>query len=396
MRLDRYKIHTIDLVVDRLRVSEESHDRLMTSLKESMRQGKGTMAVYDYDTETDALLFAAPDVPHHGRRVRRPCAAHLFVQLAQRGLPPMQRAGRGGGLRPREDHPRSEAFAARRRRRTAWARTATTCFSRCWRCWGAATISRWTIRWRAFPRRDECRAVRRFRAADGRSSEFSNAGGRRLVSWEGWPSISAAPRTRIPNAARSGASSSRLPQMFGLQRIAVQKGGIAVPHRRQEHRRGVGHVRSPSFRDWCARDPRTFDGKGVEDRAGGRQGDPRAPALPDRRGVGLPLAERVRRARFRAASAAHPVRHADRIEAGECALHPRRALDRPASARQPAADPQFRGVARRRQLGDRRRTRRGDDARRRLHRRRGAPRRGARAAISSPPVRSTISCNRTP
>ena len=52
MKLDRYKIHTIDLVVDRLRVSEESHDRLMTSLKESMRQGKGTMALYDYDTET--------------------------------------------------------------------------------------------------------------------------------------------------------------------------------------------------------------------------------------------------------------------------------------------------------------------------------------------------------
>ena len=47
MKLDRYKIHTIDLVVDRLRVSEESRDRLMTSLKESMRQGKGTMALYD-------------------------------------------------------------------------------------------------------------------------------------------------------------------------------------------------------------------------------------------------------------------------------------------------------------------------------------------------------------
>ena len=38
MRLDRYKIHTIDLVVDRLVVSEESRERLMTSLKESMRQ----------------------------------------------------------------------------------------------------------------------------------------------------------------------------------------------------------------------------------------------------------------------------------------------------------------------------------------------------------------------
>ena len=51
MRLDRYKIHTIDLVVDRLVVAEDARDRVMTSLRESMRQGKGTMAVYDYGTE---------------------------------------------------------------------------------------------------------------------------------------------------------------------------------------------------------------------------------------------------------------------------------------------------------------------------------------------------------
>ena len=51
MKLDRYKVHTVDLVIDRMRVSEDSRDRVMTSLKESMRQGKGTMALYDYDTD---------------------------------------------------------------------------------------------------------------------------------------------------------------------------------------------------------------------------------------------------------------------------------------------------------------------------------------------------------
>ncbi len=51
MKLDRYKVHTVDLVVDRMRVSEDLRERVMTSLKESMRQGKGTMALYDYDTE---------------------------------------------------------------------------------------------------------------------------------------------------------------------------------------------------------------------------------------------------------------------------------------------------------------------------------------------------------
>ena len=51
MKLDRYKIHTIELVVDRMRVNEDLRERVMTSLKESMRQGIGTMALYDYDTD---------------------------------------------------------------------------------------------------------------------------------------------------------------------------------------------------------------------------------------------------------------------------------------------------------------------------------------------------------
>ena len=51
MKLDRYKIHNIDLVVDRLVIADDSGERVMTSLKESMRQGKGTMALYDYEAE---------------------------------------------------------------------------------------------------------------------------------------------------------------------------------------------------------------------------------------------------------------------------------------------------------------------------------------------------------
>ena len=50
MKLDRYKIHTIDLVIDRMAVGDSLRERLLTSLREAMRQGKGTMAVYDYET----------------------------------------------------------------------------------------------------------------------------------------------------------------------------------------------------------------------------------------------------------------------------------------------------------------------------------------------------------
>ena len=51
MKLDRYKIHTIDMVIDRLVVGEAHRERMMTSLGEAMRQGKGTMMLYDYGTE---------------------------------------------------------------------------------------------------------------------------------------------------------------------------------------------------------------------------------------------------------------------------------------------------------------------------------------------------------
>ena len=50
MKLDRYKIHTIDLVIDRMAVGDSLRERLLISLREAMRQGKGTMAVYDYET----------------------------------------------------------------------------------------------------------------------------------------------------------------------------------------------------------------------------------------------------------------------------------------------------------------------------------------------------------
>ncbi len=55
MRLDRYKSHDIDLVIDRLRVNSENSDRILKSLKEAMKQGDGTMALYDY--ESDASRF---------------------------------------------------------------------------------------------------------------------------------------------------------------------------------------------------------------------------------------------------------------------------------------------------------------------------------------------------
>ena len=72
-RLDRYKIHTIDLVIDRLRVSADIRERIMTSLGETMRQGKGTMALFDYDSG---------DLRYYSRHLMCPTTGIAFEEPA--------------------------------------------------------------------------------------------------------------------------------------------------------------------------------------------------------------------------------------------------------------------------------------------------------------------------
>ena len=87
MKLDRYKIHTIDLVVDRMRIAEDNAERVMNSLKESMRQGKGTMALYDY--EADGLRYFSRHLmcPSTGVAFEDP-APHTFSFNSPQGACP--------------------------------------------------------------------------------------------------------------------------------------------------------------------------------------------------------------------------------------------------------------------------------------------------------------------
>ena len=52
MRLDRYKIHDIEIVIDRIEVSEDQHQRITESLKLAMKHGKGSMMVWDTEENT--------------------------------------------------------------------------------------------------------------------------------------------------------------------------------------------------------------------------------------------------------------------------------------------------------------------------------------------------------
>ncbi len=87
MRLDRYKIHTIDLVVDRLVAGEESRERIAASLKEALRQGKGTMAVYDYGTEQQRFYSRHLMCPSTGIAFEDP-APHTFSFNSPKGACP--------------------------------------------------------------------------------------------------------------------------------------------------------------------------------------------------------------------------------------------------------------------------------------------------------------------
>ena len=87
MKLDRYKIHTVDLVVDRLGVSPDAAERLMSSLQEAMRQGKGTMAVYDYGTEKLRYYSRSLMCPTTGAAFEDP-APHTFSFNSPKGACP--------------------------------------------------------------------------------------------------------------------------------------------------------------------------------------------------------------------------------------------------------------------------------------------------------------------
>src|SRR6266568_2172881 len=121
-----------------------------------------------------------------------------------------------------------------------------------------------------------------------------------------------------------------------------------------------------------------------EDRGRAPEGDPQPAQVPPRRRPRLPDARPPGPVALGRREPAHPARLADGLGAHRRHLHPRRAVDRAPPARQREAPRHAEAAPRRRELGDRRRARRGDDGGGRLARRlrpgRGGPRRRDRLA----------------
>jgi excinuclease ABC subunit A len=73
MKLDSYKMHSIEVVIDKLTVSGADERRLKSSLTTAMKQGDGLILVLDYDTK---------EVRHYSRRLMDPLTGLSYSEPA--------------------------------------------------------------------------------------------------------------------------------------------------------------------------------------------------------------------------------------------------------------------------------------------------------------------------
>ena len=69
MQLDRYKNHSVEVVVDRLRVAEKDVDRLSQSVATAMRQGSGLIMIFDAEIG---------EIRHYSRRLMCPTSGIAY------------------------------------------------------------------------------------------------------------------------------------------------------------------------------------------------------------------------------------------------------------------------------------------------------------------------------
>lgn len=75
--IDRYKIHDIEIVVDRIDVTEDNAQRIADSLKTAMKHGKGSMMVLNLDTNESRYFSRSLMCPDSGISYNEP-APNLF------------------------------------------------------------------------------------------------------------------------------------------------------------------------------------------------------------------------------------------------------------------------------------------------------------------------------
>lgn len=88
LKLDRYKIHSIELVVDRLKVNISDQERLRDTIELALKQGDKQMMVYDVDSDTVSHYSQMLMDPVSGISYREP-APHNFSFNSPQGACPV-------------------------------------------------------------------------------------------------------------------------------------------------------------------------------------------------------------------------------------------------------------------------------------------------------------------
>ena len=88
MKLDRYKNHSIELVIDKLKVNRKDIERLRDSVNKALQQGSKQLMIYDVDTDTVGHYSQLLMDPVSGISYREP-APHNFSFNSPQGACPV-------------------------------------------------------------------------------------------------------------------------------------------------------------------------------------------------------------------------------------------------------------------------------------------------------------------
>ena len=394
-KLKKQEKHDIAVVVDRLSVKGSAKQRLTDSVETALRLADGLVVLDFVDLARRRPAPRAPFLRADGlpqrppALARRPRAAHVLLQLALRRVPRLHRhrdqeGGRPGarGTRPGAEPRRQGAIAPWAGGQSAeyFGRLLEGAGQRGRLPDGHAVAQAAAAAQKAVLHGSEDQVHVRYRNRYGRErSYYANYEGvipfleRRLDQTE-----SESQRERYEGYMRD----VPCPACKGA-RLKPEVLAVTLAHRNQGDR-SIAEVIGMSVAE-CS------------EFLGGMQLDARQAMIAGRVlkevqarlgflldvGLRLPLARPRGRHAVRRRGPAHPAGHADRVRAGRRAVRARRAVDRAAPARQPAADRDAHPAARPGQHAHRRRARRGHHPGRRLGRRHRPGRGRARRRRSS-------------
>ena len=87
MRVDRYKNHDIEVVIDRLKVQAKDEERLQQSVRQSLQQGEGLMLILDAEDNSIRYFSKRLMCPTTGLAYREPAPHNFSFNSAQGACP---------------------------------------------------------------------------------------------------------------------------------------------------------------------------------------------------------------------------------------------------------------------------------------------------------------------